>query len=295
MHTLEQLNAFICVYEHGSYSSAAKILGKSRTTVREHIVAYEDTLGYSLFSIDGRKALPTDKASQLYFRAKVVEKQNRELFVYSRALFEEEVHTLNIVHDVIVPLPLMAKVHQAVQKDFPGLVIQWLHRTRQEALDMLEQEEAQFAVMPNRSQVFVESQVDWKAIGHVTVKCYAGRHSPLTGKEVSLNELQCETQYLTENLQKLNVGFTHISPKLSVISNNDLLCELLKHDGWAALPESCVEPYVASGELVELRLDKMVTSLQLGLNLFYSHGSEKNKVCASVIRWFIHYSHELLL
>ncbi|SKA60901.1 helix-turn-helix domain-containing protein [Enterovibrio nigricans] len=55
MHTIEQLTAFISVYEKGSYSAAAAALGKSRTTVREHVMAYEDTLGYSLFVIEGKK------------------------------------------------------------------------------------------------------------------------------------------------------------------------------------------------------------------------------------------------
>ena len=121
MHTFEQISAFVAVYEHGSYSNAAKQLNKSRTTVREHVMTYEDLLGYDLFTIQGRKATPTDNATHLYRRAKLVEKQNRSLFTQSQILFDHDVHTVNICYDVMTPLALLAYLDHQLVKNHPEI------------------------------------------------------------------------------------------------------------------------------------------------------------------------------
>ncbi|EGU36970.1 LysR family transcriptional regulator [Vibrio scophthalmi] len=293
MHTLEQLNAFIAVYEQGSYSAAAKLLGKSRTTVREHVIAYEDTLGYALFTIDGRKALPNDKARQLYFHAKVVEKQNRELHCYSQALFECEVHTINIVHDVIVPLTLMIEIEHKIKASYSQLAVNWLHRTRPEALAMLQDGRADLALMPDRGMLFPEAEVTWVTLGSLHMKCYAGKDSPLhdakalDGGFATIHHLQNQTQYITENFLSMDVAFAKVSPKLQVVSNNDLLCELIKHDGWAAMPEEYMHGYVESGQLVEVKLKEMRDSRLISLNVFFPIGKDEQAVYSDTIAWIV--------
>lgn len=295
MHTIEQLNAFVAVYELGSYSAAAKHLGKSRTTVREHVMTYEDTLGYPLFTIDGRKAVPSDKAEQLYFHAKVVEKQNRELCCYSQALYEFEIHTINIVHDVIVPLGLMVKVEQRIRQHYPMLSVNWLHRTRQEALDMLQQGSADLVLMPNRDMLFPEVDVTWVNLGPLHLKCYVGKDSPLIKQsKVSMANLQNETQYITENFLVMDVGYARVSPKMQVVSNNDLLCELIKYHGWAAMPEEYMRDYLKSGELFEVKLKELSDSKSIELNLYFTIGKDNQKVFADTIRWITELSHSAL-
>ncbi|MCG3863786.1 MULTISPECIES: LysR family transcriptional regulator [unclassified Photobacterium] len=295
MHTFEQLATFIAVYENGSYSGAASALGKSRTTVREHVMAYEDTLGYPLFEIVGKKAVATDKAEQLYFRAKVVEKQSRELFDYSQALFSSDVHTLTITHDVFVPLSFMVETEQSLKQTYPHLVVNWLHRTRQEALAMLKAGTADFALMLNRGKVFAETEIAWKTLGNIHLNCYARRESPLAKMEqISLAHLQSETQYISENFLTLNVDFAKVSPRLHVVSNNDVLCELIKQDGWAVMPKEYMSAYLSSGQLVELSLQELPGSKMIGLNVFFPIGKDIHPVFTNVIECLVKKGYEML-
>ncbi|MEC6833055.1 LysR family transcriptional regulator [Photobacterium toruni] len=295
MHTLEQLNAFIMVYEQGSYSAAAKLLGKSRTTVRELIITYEDTVGYSLFLIDGRKAIPSDKAHQLYFHAKVVEKQNRDLHCYSQALFEQQVHTINIVHDVIVPLMLMSNIERKIKATYSHLAINWLHRTRQEALIMLQNGQADLAIMPDRGMLFPETEITWVTLGSLHLKCYARKNSPLLiskphDTEVTIHHLQNETQYITENFFSMNIGFAKVSPKIQIISNNDLLCELLKYNGWAAMPEAYMKNHLKSGDLVEVNIKEISNSRLISLNVYFKVGKDTQELFKNTINWVVEIS-----
>ncbi len=288
MHTLEQVSAFVAVYEHGSYSSAARYLEKSRTTVREHVMAYEDLLGYSLFVIEGRKAVPTEKAKQLYHRAKLVEKQNRSLFVQSQALYESNVHTVTIYYDVITPLNLITHIEKRVMDYNSDIIINWMHRTRQEAIDKLQEGECDIAIMPYRGQLFAEKEVTWKAIKPIQVGCYASVNSPLALiDDLRLENLMLETQYVTENFATLKLNFTSIqvSPKMHTVSNNDLLCELVKQNGWTIMPRHYMTPYVNRGELVELSLKELGNNMSFGLNAFYCYGKLDIEVFGLILEW----------
>ncbi|MCE4934608.1 LysR family transcriptional regulator [Aliivibrio fischeri] len=288
MHTLEQVSAFVAVYEHGSYSSAARELKKSRTTVREHVVTYEDLLGYSLFVIEGRKAIPTEKAEQLYHRAKLVEKQNRSLFVQSQALYGSNVHTITIYYDVITPLSLITHIEKRVMDYNSDIIINWKHRTRQEAMDKLQEGECDIAIMPYRGQLFAEKEVTWKAIKPIQVGCYASVNSPLALiDDLRLENLMLETQYVTENFAtlKLNFASIQVSPKMHTVSNNDLLCELVKQHGWTIMPRHYMTPYVERGELIELNLKELGNNLSFGLNAFYCYGKSDAEVFGLILEW----------
>ncbi len=291
MHTLEQLLAFTLVYEQGSYSAAAKLLGKARTTVREHVMAYEDSLGYELFSIEGKRAVPTSHARQLYFHAKIVERQNRELYRLSQALFDREVERLTFVYDVCMPLQLAASIEQQVAESPPGLPINWLHRTRSEAIEMLLDGSADFAVMPNKGRMMAEAELNWRFLGNIRISGYKGATTHLScGDTVSIPELQNHTQYITENLMALELDFVRVSPQLQVVSNNDLLCHLLQSGGWAAMPDHYMEPYVNSGKVEAFELIEASQGYSLGLNVFFAPGKDKARLNSNIIRWMEKYA-----
>lgn len=288
MHTFEQINAFVAVFEQGSYSKAAQQLSKSRTTVRELVMAYEDMLGYSLFEIEGKQARPTERANQLYRRAKIVEKQNRSLFTQSKMLFEIDVHTIAICYDVMAPLDLMAKVERKMSQLFPGVSLHWLHRTRQEAMQMILAGEADIALLPSLGQLFAEREVTWRSIGNVDIGCFARPESPLVKKfDLRIEDLLLDTQYVTENFTDLSAMFSasKVSPKLHMVSNNDLLCELLTHQGWAAMPKSYMRPYLERGELVELTFKELNQDLKFGFNAFYCFGKDELPIFAQILNW----------
>lgn len=288
MHTLEQLSAFVAVYEQGSYSSAAKILRKSRTTIREHIVAYEDVLGYDLFIIDGRKAVPTEKASLLYYRAKLVDKQNRSLYVQSQSLYDTDVHTINMCYDVITPMSLIAFIECRLAEYNPHLVINWRHRTRERAMEYLLDGTCDIALMPFRGHIYPEKEVTWTSVAKVEMACFARPNSSLAQTlSLKLEDLMLETQYVTENLASLNISFAQIqvAPKLHVVSNSDLLCELLMHNGWAAMPRHYMQPFVERGQLVELKLEEIGDGVTFGLNAFYCHGKQNIDVFHHILDW----------
>ncbi|MCY9804158.1 hypothetical protein OTK51_12040 [Vibrio scophthalmi] len=93
--------------------------------------------------------------------------------------------------------------------------------------------------------------------------------------------------HITENFLSMDVPFAKVSPKLLVVSNNDLLCELIKHDGWAAMPEEYMYSYIESGQLVEVKLKEMRDSRLISLNVFFPIGKDDQVVYSDAIAWIV--------
>jgi DNA-binding transcriptional LysR family regulator len=65
MLSLHQLTCFLSVYEHGSLTRAAEVLGYAQPSVSEQIRALEKSLGVQLFRRVGRGVVPTTVADTL--------------------------------------------------------------------------------------------------------------------------------------------------------------------------------------------------------------------------------------
>ncbi|HAT24425.1 MAG TPA: LysR family transcriptional regulator, partial [Pantoea septica] len=57
----ESLEAFVQTVSSGSFSAAARALGKSQSTISTAIAGLEDDLGFKLFDRSGRQPILTDQ------------------------------------------------------------------------------------------------------------------------------------------------------------------------------------------------------------------------------------------
>ncbi|MDF2153502.1 LysR family transcriptional regulator [Vibrio sp. CAU 1672] len=284
MHTLEQLSSFVAVYDTGSYSNAAKMLGKSRATVREQVVSYEDSLGFDLFVIEGKKLIATEKAQALYHRARLLIRLNDELISYSHAFFDQDLINLTVYHDTSVPSDMLVYLEDYLRQRFAHISVNWLHRNRDEALQGLMDKEAQLALLQNRSSIYPEKELEFITLGNLPISVYVGAHSPLLAQQrVPRREIQLHTQYVFENEARANSFFAKASPKTHHVSNPDMLCNLIARDGWGLIPDAIAAPFVKLGLLKKLEVDTLTNSPHIGLSLFYRHGNEEQPAVSYLI------------
>lgn len=293
MHTIDQLTAFVAVYDSGSYSAAAKVTKKSRATIREHILSYEDTLGYELFGIEGKKAAPTANAKRLIKRARLLVSQHQSMFSHGLSLFDKPIAEINISFDTITPTKLIADTDSYIRANWPHLNINWIHRNREQSLNGLIVGEFDIAILPAQIRALETKSVTWKSLGYVSMGIFTSKSSPLAAEqdltmEDLLNEthLLCEAQYDLD----MNLSSFKVTPNANLISNNDVLCELLKLTGWAFMPRSYVNHLVENKELVELNIKEVNKHLSFGLNAFHTYGKEQEEPFTSIInfmkKWF---------
>lgn len=295
MFTLEQITCFCAVYKNGSYSAAARAMGRDRSTVREHVNSLEDNIGLPLFEIQGKSAIPTPTAESLYPRARIITRHAQEFTQSALAAFDQAITQLNIYHDVLLPSTLVVEIERLAGKHFPHLQLNWLHRNRDETLSDMVDGNCQLAIMPNLNQVMPEKQIWFRNLGLLPVSAYVRADSPLLRQpRITMKELQLEKQFLSENHLQAGIANMKVSPNLHIISNNDILLELVKREGWTILSQAFAAPYVARGELVEIKVVEVVNTLKYGLALYFPAGAEENDVLALFIRWVTDYAAEYL-
>ncbi len=295
MFTLEQITCFCAVYENGSYSAAARAMKRDRSTVREHVNSLEDNIGLPLFEIQGKSAIPTQTAESLFYRAQIITRHAQEFTQSALAAFDQEMTEINIYHDVLLPPSLVIAIETQAGEHYPHLQLNWLHRNRDETLSDMLDGVCQLAIMPTINQIRPEKQIWFRNLGLVPLSVYVRADSPLSQQpQVTLKELQLEKQFLSENHLRAGLAIMKVSPNRHIISNNDILLELVKHEGWAILSQGIAAPYVASGELVELQVAEMVHTLKYGLALFFPTDAEENEVLRHFIQWITDYAAEHL-
>ncbi|WP_052260651.1 LysR family transcriptional regulator [Photobacterium gaetbulicola] len=288
MHSIDQVSSFVAVYDCGSYSAAAKKKNKSRATIREHIQSYEDILGYELFKIEGKKATPTENANRLIKRARLLVRQHESLYSHGISLIERPVSEVNLCFDTVTPTELITAIDRYVRETFPYLNINWIHRNREQALEGLISGEFDIALLPAVGNVIIDKNVTWNSLGIVSMGIFTRKDSPLVSKEnLTIEELLNETHLLSEAQADLDNSLTgfKVAPNASLISNNDLLLELLTKTGWALIPKFYIKNCGQRDELVEIFLDEISKGYTVTLNTFFTHAKAQEEPYASILKF----------
>lgn len=270
MFSYEHLAAFCATYEEGSYSGAARKLNKDRTTIREQIKLLEDCYAIQLFSIKGKSAVASSDAENIYQQASLLVRNSEKLDVHMLNLYRQEVTQLDIFHDILVPSSLIVHIEQYIADKHPKTRLNWLHRNRDEALSTLARSNHHLAIMQHTYDKRTDYPISSLNLGSGTFALYANPTHPLCQlTTVSLGELQLEKQYISENHFNAMPHFFQVSPDFRLVSNNDILVELLKKDGWALLSTSLAEHYVETGQLKQLPIKELASSLDVGISFYY--------------------------
>ncbi|MGF1735380.1 LysR family transcriptional regulator [Photobacterium satsumensis] len=293
MFTFDQLKAYCSVYEQGSYSAAARELSKDRTTIRELVTNLEDKLDVKLFTIQGRKAIPTTAGERLYLRATILFRQSLEFYSVAESAKVESLTDIVVAQDSGVPEHMAQFVEKKVSAQFPELRVHWISRTREKAIKEMAEDKVHIALMPGRGKIEGQELVDFSHLGGVLMKAYC-RPSSLLAKRQGLTttSLRLERQYVTEHHYKAGIMLSNVSIDVRLAPSYSAVIEMTKNRGWAAIPELLARPHVEAGELTELIVSQAETGAIVHYNAFFMHGVDKIPEVNQVLEWVKEYGQE---
>lgn len=272
MFSYELLSAFCATYEEESYSLAARKVGKDRTTIREQVKALEESYAITLFEVQGKRVKPTPLALHLYSHAKHVVTSTEKLNCSFNHNHADEPIELNIYHDIALSNVLALKIEQQLLKSFPQLKTNWVHMDRSDAFSALAKSQNCIAFMPHSNGSHLPKQnADYCHIGYGDLGFFVGVKSVLRHlDELCFDDLTLERQYIPRDIYNFAPDLFVISSQNHVVSNNDMLFEMVKYSGWTVTYNELARPYVQRGELYEINLKELGNYAKLGLSLFYS-------------------------
>lgn len=232
----EQLIIFKTVIETGSFSAAARTLGKVPSAVSMSIANLEIDLNLSLFSRAGREPIPTPQAITLYEKTEQLLIEMNQWKQHAFALSEGLESALNIVVVSEILHIQWTDYISLLEKEFPDLQINIFSAPQEDALNMLLNQTAQLAMMFEREQL--ESREQFVELKREVLVPVAALHTELaTFKQVRYEQILQNRQIVVASRDRSLKPELLFSKKYWRTDNNLSACAMIIEGlGWGILP-----------------------------------------------------------
>ena len=232
----EQLIIFKTVIESGSFSAAARKLGKVPSAVSMSIANLEIDLNLQLFLREGREPTATAQALTLYEKTEQLLTEMNQWKQHAYALSHGLESSLNIV--VVSELLHMQWIDYIaiLEAEFPSLQINIFSAPQEDALNMLLNQTAQLAMMFEREQL--ESREQFVELKREVLVPVAALHTELaTFKQVRYEQILQNRQIVVASRDRSLKPELLFSKKYWRTDNNLSACAMIIDGlGWGILP-----------------------------------------------------------
>ena len=176
--TIEQLRAFVAAAEKGSFSAAARALGRAQSVVSTHVAMLEDSLGVELFDRSARSPVLTEAGRDLLPEANAVLRQSHRFDSCAMAQFKGDAVKLNIAIGHSVSFQSISESIAALSRRFPFVSGKVHIESRDDVWLHVQEGVAQIGVVMGELPEFKNS-CDMLCLGQMRYCIVASKHSPL--------------------------------------------------------------------------------------------------------------------
>ncbi len=176
--TIEQLRAFVAAAEKGSFSAAARSLGRAQSVVSTHIAMLEDILGVELFDRSSRSPVLSEAGRDLLPEANAVLRQSHRFDSCAMAQFKGEAVKLNIAIGHSVSFQSISETIAALSSRFPFVSGSVHIESRDDVWKHVQEGEAQIGIVMGEMPE-LKNSCEMLCLGQIRYCIVASRNSPL--------------------------------------------------------------------------------------------------------------------
>ncbi len=119
--TLDQMRALVVIAEAGSFSAAARRLGRVQSAISQSIQAMEATLGVTLFDRSTRTPALTEAGQAIVNDARAVLEGAKAMRAHAESIAADVEPEMTLAVDSMFPTPLLMASLDALRHEFPDL------------------------------------------------------------------------------------------------------------------------------------------------------------------------------
>lgn len=292
----DQVPLFLAVLDAGSFSAAARKLGRVPSAVSMAIAQLEAELDLQLFERSGREPVPSAAARALEPQARLLAEQLQLLNWQAQALHAglEERLTLAIAPELLATHwsePLNRLVHE-----FPALPIEVLAAPQADALELLHAGRAHLALVFERPAM--DGREGFQEMGRETLVAVMSPQFELwqqalaeheqgrtTRPQLTVEQLAATRQVLvaSRDPQQTDPRFVFARQLWRTDSHQAALSLIGAGLAWGWLPKGLVESHIGSGALMEIP----VLNISNGTTLFVDWVWSKERAQGLAARRFV--------
>ncbi|SON52640.1 LysR family transcriptional regulator [Vibrio tapetis] len=280
MLNMDQLAAFVAAAEKGSFSAAARHLGKSQSSVSIGVNNLELDLGVTLFDRSTKYPTLTPQGERLYAQAKVLIRQAERIQSYAQEVVNEVEGELKIAIDPLVPFDVIDSTLEKLAQQFPYTQIHIAKYNNEQITSLLLSEEVNLGLhithkgIPDNLEFIAIEQVEWI--------CVCSPDSELADMDevdnetlISKRQIACDSMMINPLLSATG----KISQDIWTASDQDDMVRLVEQGiGWAFLPKQMSLEKLALGTLIEFNPEFKKTNMHSVIDLIWKANAQQGPV-----------------
>lgn len=271
----EQLNIFKTVIETGSFSAAARQLGKVPSAISMAIANLEVDINLQLFQRVGREPVPTTHALVLYEKSVQLLVEMNQWKQHAHALSEGLESTLNIV--VVSELLHMKWTEYILllEQQFPLLQINIITAPQEDALKMLLDQTAQLALMFER-EILEESEQFVELKRELLIPVISKDHPLAAFENVTFEQIKKSRQIVVASRDKsIRPELLYSQHYWRTDNHHSASMLILEKLGWGVLPEQMLieNPHLKQ-QLQILQLSDFTPKFEYYVDLVWNRESK---------------------
>ena len=254
MPNIENFRAFVLAAELGSFSAAARQMGKAQSAVSTAIANLEIDADVKLFDRSGRNPVLTEAGTALLPNAKGILLGNQEFLARATSMSQGVEGQLCVAIEQGISIKPLLDLLQEFSATFAHVSLEIITPDPTDMAVLLKQGRAELGLMIEQESYPTGFQ--FRGVGYSRTVPVATRGHPLTRvAQVRHADLRKYRELVPQNRPTAQAGRPrhNKSPSVWYAENPMLALELVAQGfGWAELPYSIIADRLRSGELVPL-------------------------------------------
>ncbi|MEZ9594718.1 LysR family transcriptional regulator [Shewanella sp. 10N.261.52.F9] len=278
MLSIEQLYSFVTTVETGSFSAAARKLGKVQSAISQNIINLEVDTNQTLFDRSSRYPTLTKAGKQLLPQAKAVIAQHQRLNLQVQALDKQDDLKLTLAVDEGIPYDKFTALLKNLSKLYPLCELELLCASSLDIIHLVDSKRANLGIV--FSELTYPEAIDFESLGAVQFELLVSPSHPLAQENSShIDVLKLHRQLLIGAKEDRKGWFsTPHSPDVWHADNYYMLLELTKAGfGWALLPQHLCEEAIAAQQLCKLKIDFEQLGWQANVDVIQHKSRSENE------------------
>ena len=265
--SLEQLKALLAAAETGSFSAAARKLGKAQSVVSTAISNLEIDLGLELFDRSARYPVLTEAGTRIHQEASILLAQSERLQAIAGELAAGVESRLTLAIDDDSHLPWLGSLLEESATRYPDVELELLFPLMEDVTELLKSGRAQLGISYQKERP--ERELASCSLGSVKMPLVVSPDHPLARKTpLRESDLQGARQLMvTGRREGTERHRFRLSAQVWWVEGDLGILELVKLGlGWASVPDFLLHRPLARGEVVVLNPD-FIALAELALEL----------------------------
>tara|TARA_R110000744_G_scaffold69848_1_gene141558 strand:+ start:26453 stop:27331 length:879 start_codon:yes stop_codon:yes gene_type:complete len=288
--TLDQLQAFVTAAHLGSFSSAARKLGKAQSRISSAIANLEIDLGFELFDRNPRYPVLTELGQQMLPEAQFVLAQCQRFGSRAQFAADHDLISLRIAMDEAVPIETTSTIFSRFGQQFPQINLVITSGSRDDVANVIANEQADIGLMLKSTALPMD--VEFNSLGYFKKILIFGKGHPLA-KLASLSRTQLQAHRQLVLCNRSGEGREQaFSPSHWYIDSYYVICDLaVQNQGWAMVPEHIADSNWFANHIHVRDCAQLFSSTMLEVGVV----TRCDKSIGHIEKWFISQLKELIV